>query len=130
MKATRKVSVKKRRAAFVESTVSRWNRPDPVSKRCSDLMEQMRTFLENVDTVSLTEYARLLYVKNAAKNPDIAKEFVAISSNVTLIAFLEKYENNLDTPLDLEALEAAFKQGLISQSTFEEMRGWLKEGQQ
>jgi hypothetical protein len=128
MKATRKG--KKRRAAFVNNEVSRWNRPDPILKRCSDLMETMRTFLENVDTVSLTEYARLLYVKNAAKNPDIAKEFVAISSNVTLIAFLEKYENNLDTPLDLEALEAAFKQGLISQSTFEEMRGWLKEGQQ
>jgi hypothetical protein len=128
MKATRKVSVKKRRAAFVESEVNRWNRPDHAIKQVTDGMESLRVFLKNTEEVSMLEYGRLVYLRNAATSPEVAKDFVAIKSSESLCAFLAKYDNNLDTPLDLEALEAAFKKGLISQSTAEEMRGWLKEG--
>ncbi|HXM59450.1 MAG TPA: hypothetical protein VN950_01250 [Terriglobales bacterium] len=127
MKATRKGGMKKRRAAIVEAAVSRWNRPDGVPKRCANLLETMRVFLENVDTVSLTEYARLLYVKNAAKNPDIAKEFVAISSNVTLINFLQRWESIDERPLDSAQLEQAVAQRLITEAQANEVRALLKE---
>src|ERR1700734_1041319 len=88
-----KASLKKRRAAIVNDEVSRWNRPDPVKKRCMDLMAQMRVFLKGTEEVSMLEFARLVYLRNAARNPEVAKEYAAISSNITLINFLEKYEN-------------------------------------
>jgi hypothetical protein len=112
MKAIRKVGVKKRRAAFVESAVSRWNRPNSILKRCSDLLEQMRVFLKGTEEVSMLEFARLVYLRNAAKNPEVGKDYAAISSNITLINFLEKYENIDDRPLDIAELERVEREGL------------------
>ena len=106
MKAIRKG--KKRRAAVVESEVLRWNRPDPVRKRCSDLMEQMRVFLKGTEEVSMLEFARLLYVKHSTQ-PGIAEEYAAISSGITLMNFIEKYESIDDVPLDVESLEEMVK---------------------
>jgi hypothetical protein len=108
MKATRKVSVKKRRAVFVESEVNRWNRPDPVSKRCADLLEQIRTYLAHVNETDLVGYARLLYLKHSTRS-GIAAEYAAISSNLTLLNFIEKYEGVNDPPLDTESLEEMLK---------------------
>jgi hypothetical protein len=86
-----KASLKKRRAAFVESAVSRWNRPDPVKKRCMDLLAQIRTYLAHVNETDLIGFARLLYLKHSTR-PGIAEDYAAISSNITLINFLEKWE--------------------------------------
>jgi hypothetical protein len=109
MKATRKG--KKRRAAVVENEVSRWNRPDPVRKRCADLIEQMRVFLKSTEQVSMLEYARLMYIKHSTR-PGIAEEYAAISSGITLMNFIEKYEGIDDIPLDVETLKRVERDGL------------------
>jgi hypothetical protein len=112
MKAIRKVGVKKRRAAFVESAVSRWNRPNPILKRWSDLLEQMRVFLKGTEEVSMLEFARLVYLRNAAKNPEVGKDYAAISSSITLMNFLERWEGVNDPPLDIAELERVEREGL------------------
>jgi hypothetical protein len=109
MKATRKG--KKRRAAFVNNEVSRWNRPDPILKRCSDLMEQIRTYLAHVNETDLVGYARLLYLKHSTR-AGVAAEYAAISSGITLLNFIEKYESIDDTLLDIAELERVEREGL------------------
>jgi hypothetical protein len=94
--------------ASAKWAVERWNRPDPVRKRCSDLMEQMRVFLKGTEEVSMLEFARLLYVKHSTQ-PGIAEEYAAISSGITLMNFIEKYESVDDVPLDVESLEEMVK---------------------
>ena len=107
-------------------TVERWNRKDAPRKQIQDVTESCRVFLENFDKVSLLEWTRLLYVKHSATNPGIAADFAAISSIDDVYSFIDRYDNPV-APLSLAELEEAFKMGLISQSTFEEMRGWLKQ---
>jgi hypothetical protein len=92
--------------ASEEWAVERWNRPDPVRKRCVDLLEKMRVFLKGTEEVSLLEFARLLYIKHSTQ-PGIAEEYAAINSEASLYAFIERCENAV--PLDTESLEEMLK---------------------
>jgi hypothetical protein len=78
--------------ASAKWAVERWNRPDPVRKRCSDLMEKIRVYLKSTEEVSMLDFVRLLYLKHAAKNPGIASDYAAINSEASLYAFISKYE--------------------------------------
>jgi hypothetical protein len=112
MKATRKVGVKKRRAAFVENEVSRWNRPAPIRKQCEDLLEQMRTYLAHVDEMSLLEWARAVYLRYATRE-GIAADYAAISSIDDIYRFLDRHDCPVvEDDLDIAELKRVEREGL------------------
>jgi len=113
MKATRKGGTRKRRAAFVENEVSRWNCKDHPIKQVRDGMESLRVFLKNAEQVSLLEYARLMYIKHSTR-PGIAVEYAAINREASLFAFIERWEN-ADAPLTLSQVEQAVVQGFVTE---------------
>jgi hypothetical protein len=91
--------------ASEQAVVNRWNRPDRPIKQVEDCTESLRVFLKGVEQVSMLEFARLLYVKHSATNPELASEYTAISSCVTLLNFIERCESLSDPPLDTETLD-------------------------
>jgi hypothetical protein len=107
MKRMRNVG-QRRRDVGVGLSIERWNRPDPVKKRCMDLLAQIRTYLAHVNETDLIGFARLLYLKHSTR-PGIAEEYAAISSGITLMNFIEKYESINDVPLDIAELEQMAK---------------------
>jgi hypothetical protein len=125
MKATRKVGVKKRKAAFVKNEAKRWNRPDGPIKQVADGMESLRAFLENFDKTSLLGCARAIYLKHSTR-PGIAADFAAINNQDSLEAFFVKHEYFLSAS-DIAELEArAVKIGLIPAETLAEVRELMK----
>lgn len=110
-------------------TVERWNRPAPIRKQCEDLLEQMRTYLAGVDTVSLTEYARLLYLKHSTR-PGIGAEYAAIMNEASLFAFINRWENIPESPLDIAELEQMVNERFLPAEQLEEVRQLIKKGQQ
>jgi hypothetical protein len=107
MKATRKGSMSKN----VEDAITRWNRRDRPIKQVEDCTESLRSFLENFGTEDFVGYARALYLKHSTR-PGIAEDYAAISSSITLMNFLERWEGVNDPPLDIVELERVEREGL------------------
>jgi hypothetical protein len=92
-------------------TLERWNRPDHALKQVADVTESCRVFLKDFGTEDMVGYARAVYLRYSTR-VGIASEYAAISSNVTLLNFIEKYESIDDVPLDVETLKRVERDGL------------------
>lgn len=88
-------------------TLERWNRPDHALKQVADVAESCRVFLENFGTEDIVGYARMVYLRNATKNPELAKEYAALASMEDVYRFIDKCENG--APRDTESLDELLK---------------------
>lgn len=109
-----------------------WFRKDRAIKQVMDVTKSVRVFLENIENVekvSMLQYARLMYIKHATR-PGIADDYAAISSMDDVYRFLDKHDCPAveDEPtLTMGDVEQALALGLVTEAQADEMRELLKD---